>query len=157
MECRVDAFRGSGPGGQKRNKTSSGVRITHLPTGLSATATELRSQAQNHRRALERLRRRLAAQHRAPVDLEHFELPEALQGSGWLRRCPDNEAFADAAAVVLDVLEGCHGSLSDTGRLVRASVGTLVRFLAADREVWSKVAEIRRGCGLKPLNNPCRS
>jgi protein subunit release factor B len=43
-DCRWEAFRGPGPGGQKRNKTSSAVRITHLPTGLSAIATESRSQ-----------------------------------------------------------------------------------------------------------------
>ncbi len=58
-ECRTDVFVGGGPGGQHRNKTESGVRIVHLPTGIVATATERRSQHENRRAALERLRARL--------------------------------------------------------------------------------------------------
>src|SRR5688500_19011954 len=46
-ECELDFFVASGPGGQHRNKTESGVRLTHPPTELSVTATERRSQAQN--------------------------------------------------------------------------------------------------------------
>src|SRR5687768_10522322 len=54
-ECRWDIYRGSGPGGQKRNKTSNTVRLTHLPTGTQVTAGESRSQAENRMRALRRL------------------------------------------------------------------------------------------------------
>lgn len=54
--CEVEYFIASGPGGQHRNKTESGVRLTHPPTELSVTATERRSQAQNRGVALERLR-----------------------------------------------------------------------------------------------------
>ena len=60
-ECQVEFFVAGGPGGQHRNKTSSGVRLTHPPTELSVTATERRSQLQNRGAALERLRRGLAA------------------------------------------------------------------------------------------------
>ena len=55
-ECEVTTFVGSGPGGQHRNKTSSAVRIVHLPTGVMVTATERRSQLRNRWAALERLR-----------------------------------------------------------------------------------------------------
>jgi protein subunit release factor B len=55
-ECVESFFVASGPGGQHRNKTASGVRLTHPPTELSVTATERRSQAQNRGAALERLR-----------------------------------------------------------------------------------------------------
>jgi protein subunit release factor B len=51
----------SGPGGQHRNKTESGVRLTHRPTEISVTATERRSQLQNRGVALERLREGLRA------------------------------------------------------------------------------------------------
>ncbi|MFL5355372.1 peptide chain release factor-like protein [Archangium sp.] len=54
--CEVEFFIASGPGGQHRNTTASGVRLTHPPTGLSVTGTERRSQAQNKGAALERLR-----------------------------------------------------------------------------------------------------
>ena len=53
--CEVRFVRGSGPGGQHRNKTETGVQILHPPTGLVASATERRSQTQNKAVALERL------------------------------------------------------------------------------------------------------
>lgn len=59
--CDVEYFIASGPGGQHRNTTASGVRLTHPPTGLSVTATERRSQVQNKGVALERLREGLKA------------------------------------------------------------------------------------------------
>lgn len=60
-QCEVDYFIASGPGGQHRNTTASGVRLTHPLTELSVTATERRSQAQNKGVALERLRQGLKA------------------------------------------------------------------------------------------------
>ncbi|HEY0096553.1 MAG TPA: peptide chain release factor-like protein [Archangium sp.] len=59
--CEVEFFIASGPGGQHRNTTASGVRMTHPPTELSVTATERRSQSQNKGAALERLREGLQA------------------------------------------------------------------------------------------------
>lgn len=61
-ELRVETFRASGPGGQNLHKTESAVRLTHLPTGISVTASDTRSQARNrvlaHDRLVERLRQR---------------------------------------------------------------------------------------------------
>jgi protein subunit release factor B len=67
-ECEETFFTAGGPGGQHRNKTESGVRLAHPPTGVVVTATERRSQAQNRGEALVRLRERLAA-------LAHREKP----------------------------------------------------------------------------------
>src|SRR6266850_103291 len=58
-QCEVDTYRASGPGGQKRNKTSSAVRLRHPPSGLIVIAEESRSQHENRERALRRLRRAL--------------------------------------------------------------------------------------------------
>jgi hypothetical protein len=58
-ECDIDVFVASGPGGQHRNKTESGVRVVHRPTGVVVTATERRSQHENRSHALERLRAKL--------------------------------------------------------------------------------------------------
>jgi protein subunit release factor A len=60
VECRVETFRSGGPGGQHQNKTESGVRLTHLPTGITVTARESRSQHRNRVIALARLRAALA-------------------------------------------------------------------------------------------------
>jgi peptide chain release factor len=54
-ELEFEFFRGSGPGGQHRNTTDSGVRVRHLPTGIVAQATESRSQLRNRESALQRL------------------------------------------------------------------------------------------------------
>src|ERR1700736_2059910 len=58
-QCEVDTYRASGPGGQKRNKTSSAVRLRHLPSGLIVIAEESRSQHENKAKTLKRLRQAL--------------------------------------------------------------------------------------------------
>lgn len=55
----VETYRSRGPGGQRKNKTETAVRLRHLPTGITVSATEYRSQAQNRALAFERLRERL--------------------------------------------------------------------------------------------------
>ena len=54
-DFRIDYFRAGGKGGQKQNKTSSGCRITHIETGISAEARDTRSQEQNRKAAFMRL------------------------------------------------------------------------------------------------------
>lgn len=58
-EVVIHTFRASGPGGQHRNVTDSGVRIVHIPSGVIVTATESRSQLRNKEKAFERLVARL--------------------------------------------------------------------------------------------------
>ena len=55
-ECDVDTFRAGGPGGQHQNKTESGVRLTHRPTGIVVASRNSRSQHRNRQKALDRLR-----------------------------------------------------------------------------------------------------
>ena len=55
----LETYRSSGPGGQRKNKVETAVRLKHLPSGVTVVATEHRSQAENRRLAFERLRKRL--------------------------------------------------------------------------------------------------
>lgn len=59
-DLEVSPIRASGPGGQHRNTRETGIRLRHLPTGITVTATERRSQAENRRIALKRLEAALA-------------------------------------------------------------------------------------------------
>jgi protein subunit release factor A len=58
-QCRVETFASGGKGGQHQNKTASGVRLIHLPTGVRAASRNERSQHRNKSLALERLRAKL--------------------------------------------------------------------------------------------------
>jgi protein subunit release factor B len=65
-DCDVEAYRSSGPGGQKKNKTESSVRVRHRPSGIVRVATESRSQARNREAALERVWKALEVRRRRP-------------------------------------------------------------------------------------------
>jgi len=55
----IETYRSSGPGGQRKNKTETAVRLKHPPSGITVTATEHRFQSHNLRLALERLQKQL--------------------------------------------------------------------------------------------------
>ena len=74
-QCRVETFQAGGKGGQHQNRTESGVRLVHLPTGVSVTAREERSQFRNKATALVRLRKRLEALNRRPAPRISTRIP----------------------------------------------------------------------------------
>lgn len=81
-QVRLDYFRGSGAGGQHRNKTDSCCRAVHLPTGITVVATESRSQHQNRAQALARLDQRLRAQSDSAAHAAINETRQAAMGEG---------------------------------------------------------------------------
>jgi len=67
-DLKIEEFIGSGPGGQHRNKTATCIRITHIPTGIKATATSEKSQLQNKKNAFKILCSRLAPLMKAALN-----------------------------------------------------------------------------------------
>lgn len=65
-ECDIAPYKSSGPGGQKKNKTESSVRVRHRPTGITRIATESRSQLRNREQALARVLAELKRRERRP-------------------------------------------------------------------------------------------
>ncbi len=82
-DLKVDAFRSSGPGGQHMQKTSSAVRLTHLPSGLVVTCQGERSQYQNKEIALKILQSRLLELELAKREEERAKLKGKRIDAGW--------------------------------------------------------------------------
>lgn len=78
-ESEVSFYKSSGPGGQKKNKTETAVRLHHLPSKLIVIATEQRSQLQNRIVAFRRLQRKLIELNRIPKQRVKTGIPKEVK------------------------------------------------------------------------------
>ncbi len=81
-ELRMDVFRASGAGGQHVNRTESGVRLTHIPTGVVAESTDSRSQHKNRDICMAKLYQRIQEAQRTKADAEQASKRKSMVGSG---------------------------------------------------------------------------
>ena len=159
-QCEVDTYRASGPGGQKRNKTSSAVRIRHPASGLIVIAEESRSQHENRARALRRLRQAFFLKIRDELPSERLEAlqqredyKDARQPNGRLDLGRKDPRFWPAVGVVLDVLAATQARVSEAATALGISTGNLIDFLAVEPKVWEQANLLRARFGQKPLRN----
>lgn len=152
-ECEITRTRRSGPGGQHRNKVETAVVIRHVPTGVSAEASERRSQVENQHVALFRLRLKLAIEVRCnpPGDVVPSEL--------WRSRCRDgriavNSEHADFPAILaeaLDMVSSHQFDLSAAAAVLGCTTSQLTKLLQQEPRAMAQVNKSRAQHGLKKL------
>jgi hypothetical protein len=152
-ECQVRRLRRSGPGGQHRNKVETAVSLRHLPTGVEAEASERRSQAENGRMALGRLRVNLALGVRCPkcAICAPSTLWQSRVVDGQLRVSARHEHFPALLAEALDVLASVEADSKRAAAVLGCTPSQLLKFLKHEPRALTLVNGWRQERGLHGL------
>ncbi|WP_417729789.1 peptide chain release factor family protein [Rosistilla oblonga] len=146
QECEVKFTRRGGPGGQHRNKVSSAVVLKHRPTGVTAEASERRSQAENRSVAIARLRVELAIHVREEV--EEFVAPLVRQyGGSQFRVAIGNEVYPVILADVLNRTLANEGDVAAAAEFWSTTASQVVRFLRQEPQALGVVNQARQQAG----------
>lgn len=152
-ECDQTFTRRSGPGGQNRNKVETAVILRHRPTGLTAEASERRTQGDNRAAALFRLRLVLALSIRRPIDPGGPSARWlARRRGGRLAINPEHEDFPAILAEALDALAGVEDDVKRAGEVLGISASQVVKLVKLEPRAFRMLNEGRAGRGLRPLN-----
>ncbi len=143
-QCKEDRYKSGGPGGQRRNKVETAVKLHHEASGASVHANDSRYLQRNRLSAVRHLRERIAIQSRAPFDLESPNVPDEFAAyvgpKGALSINRKNVSYPLVVATALDALEAAEGSYAKAAKALGITTSQLVKFLKADREVQRAMA-----------------
>tara|TARA_B100000029_G_scaffold512072_1_gene607765 strand:- start:8600 stop:9106 length:507 start_codon:yes stop_codon:yes gene_type:complete len=137
-QCVLDKFRASGPGGQKKNKTDSAVRIRHVSSGLVGLSSESRSQHINRVYALRRLRLKIALTLRSNPPNVRSELEKFVQQTknSSFTLNTRNSKYSIIVASLFDELSANNWKVSLTAKKIGVTSSSLNKFLRSNPELW---------------------
>lgn len=139
--CEVKRTRGSGPGGQHRNKVETAIVITHLASGVVGQASERRSQKANLEVAIDRLRVNLALQVRSEVQSTQVpsELWKSRSKSGRVHVSVSHFDFARLLAEAINVISLENFDVAVAAKRLLVSTSQLVKFLKVEPAAFQQI------------------
>ncbi len=159
-QCRLSFSRASGPGGQNRNKVETSVQIEYLPVGILASASERRTQNENRKVALQRLRCKLAVEIRPTEEslaAEHSaktifvsEIWKKYCRNGRVDIAESNVDWPSILAEVIGVLCRNDWNIGNAAAAFGTSASQLVKLLKKHPPAFSLLNRERKTRGQLP-------